>query len=87
MAGYTVNPKEWSLDLGPSDPWMRLWIVVNPKRQRDKKIPHDVGGEIQWHPCLFLPSDLVEIMVKPAITCVLCWPSDLVWIAVKPCFY
>ena len=73
--------------LGPSDPWIRLWIAVKPERLGDMKIPHDVGGEIQWHPCLFWPSDLVEIMVKPVITCLFCWPSDPRWITVKLCFY
>ena len=51
------------------------------------KIPYGVGGEIQWHPCLFWPSDLFEIMVKIVITCLLCWPSDLRWTMVKPGFY
>ena len=84
MAGYMVNPRGWSLDLGPSD---LVCITVKPKRLGDKKIPHSVGGEIWWHPCLFCPSDLVEIMVKPIITCLLCWPSGMVWIAVNSGFY
>lgn len=36
---------------------------------------------------LFFPSDLVEIMVNPVITCLLFWPSDPIWIMVKPTFY
>jgi len=34
-----------------------------------------------------LAYDLVEIMVKPIITCLLCWPSDPGWIMVKSTFY
>ena len=56
------------LGLGPSD---SVWIAVKSKRLGDMKIPHGVGGEIRWHPCLFWPSDLVEIMVKNVITCLL----------------
>ena len=33
---------------------------------------------------LVWPSDMVEIMVKSIIPCLLCWPSDLGWITVKP---
>ena len=66
---------------------MRIWIAVKRKKLGDRKIPHDVGGEIWWHPCLFWPSDLVEIVVKPIITCLLFWPSDLMWIADKSGFY
>ena len=36
--------------LGPSDLGLDC---EKPKRLGDKKIPHGVGGEIQWHPCLF----------------------------------
>ncbi len=72
------------LGLGPSD---LVCIAVKPKRLGDRKIPRGVRGEIQWNPCLFLPSDLVEIMVKPIITCLLCWPSDLGWITVNPGFH
>ena len=98
MAEYMVNPrggcspsglvipdgiygKSWrvGLDLGPSD---SMWIAVNPKRLGEMKIPHGVGGEIWWHPCFFLPSDLVEIMVKSIITFLLCWPSHPRWIVV-----
>ena len=53
-----------------------VWIEVNPERLGDRKIP-----------CFFWPSDLVEIMVKPVITCLLCWPSDMVWIVVNHGFY
>lgn len=81
--GYLINHGEWSLSLGPSD---RVWIATKHERLGDKKITYYVGGEIQWYPCLFWPSDLVEIMVKLVITCSLFWPSDLVWIVVKPCF-
>ena len=83
--GYNVNPRGWSLSLGPSDPWIGLWIVVKHERLGDRKIPHSVGGEIWWHPCLFWPSDLVEIMVKHVIT--LYFPIDSGWIAAKPGFY
>jgi len=87
MVGYMVKYRGWSLGLGPSDPWMRLWIVIKLERLGDMKILHGVGGEIQWHPCLFWPSELVEIMAKPIITCLLFWPTCPVWIMVKPCFY
>lgn len=87
MAGYIVKPIEWSLSLGPSDPRIRLWIAVNPERLGDRKIPHGVGGEIRWHPCLFWSSDPMEIMVKPIITCLLFWPSDPVWNMVNHGFY
>jgi len=66
---------------------IQVWIVVNPERLGDRKIPHGVGGEMQWHPFLFFPSDWVEIMVKPVMTCLLCWPSDSRWITIKPGFY
>ena len=72
------------LSLGPTD---SVWIAIKPERLGDRKIPHGVGGETQWNPCLFWPSDLVEIMVKPIISCLLCFPSDLGWITVKPGFY
>ena len=52
-----------------------MWIAVNPERLGDRNIPHGVGGQIQWHPCLFWPGNLVEIMVKPIITCLFCFPS------------
>ena len=68
MEGYTVNIRGWSLGLWPSD---LVWIVVNLERLGDREIPHGLGGEIRWHPCLFWPSDLVEIMVKVFITCLL----------------
>jgi len=71
MVGYTIKPRGWSLGLGSSDPCIRIWIAVKPERLGVKKIPHGVGGEIRWHPCLFWPSDLVEIMVKVVITCLL----------------
>ena len=46
MAGYIVKPRGWFLSLGPSDPWIILWIVAKPERLGDKKIPYIVGGEI-----------------------------------------
>ena len=64
-----------------------MWILVKFERLGDRIIPHGVGGEIEWHPYLFWPSDMVEIIVKPVTTCLLFWPSDLVWIMVKPGFY
>ena len=47
--------KSWSdgLGVGPSDPWIRLWVTVNPKRLGGTQIPHDVGEELRQHPCLF----------------------------------
>ena len=36
---------------------------------------------------LVWPSDRVDIMVKPIMTCLLCWPSDLRWIMVMTSFY
>lgn len=30
-----------------------VWIAVKPEILGDMKIPHGVGGEIWWHPCLF----------------------------------
>jgi len=84
MVGYTINHRGWSLDLGPSD---LMWIVVKPKTLGDRKIARGVGGEIWWQPCLFWPSDLMEIMEKHVITCLLFWPSDPVWIVVKPGLY
>jgi len=39
-------------------------------------------------PSMFIwPSDQVDIMAKPTITCSLCWPNDLGWITIKPNFY
>ena len=40
--------KEWRMgvSVGPSDPWIRLWITVNPKRLGGTQIPHNVGGEL-----------------------------------------
>jgi len=87
MAGYTVKPRGWSLCLGPSDPWIELWITVKLKRLGVRKMPHGVGGEIRWHPCFFWPSNLMEIMVKPVIKCLLCWPSDPGWMTVNLDFY
>ena len=53
-----------------------VWIAVKLERLGDRKIHHGVGGEIRWHPCLFWPSDLVEIIVNFVITCLLFWLSD-----------
>ena len=64
MVGYIVNLRGWSLGLGPNNPWIKLWFAVKPERLGDSKIPHGVGGEIRWHPCLFWPSDLVWIAVN-----------------------
>jgi len=40
---FEICGKYWrvGLSLGPSD---LNWILVNPKRLGDKKIPHSVGG-------------------------------------------
>jgi len=40
--------KSWKvgLDVGPSDPWIGLWITIKPERLGGTKIPHDVGGEL-----------------------------------------
>ena len=72
------------LSLGPSD---LVWIAGKVGRLGVSKITHGVGGEIRWHPCMFWPSDMVEIMVKIVTTCLLYLHSDLWWITVKPCFY
>ena len=82
-----LNPGGLCLGLGPSVPWIGLWMVVKTGRLGDMKIPHGVGGEIQWHPCLFLPIDLGEIIAKPIVTYLLYWPSDPRWIAVNLDFY
>ena len=50
MVVYMVNPRGWSLNLGPNDP---IWIAIKPEKLGDGKIPHGVGGEIWWHSCLF----------------------------------
>ena len=41
--------KAWrvGLSVGPSDPWIILWITVNPEILGGTKIPHDVGGELR----------------------------------------
>ena len=46
--------KSWRvcLGVGPSDPWIRLWIMIKSERLGDTQIRHDVGGKILWHPCL-----------------------------------
>lgn len=79
-----VNPTGCCLGIGPSDP---VWIVVKLERQRDRKIPHNAGGEIEWHPCLFWPSDWVEVIVKSFIICLSFLPTDLRWIVLYPGFY
>ena len=40
--------KAWRvrLNVGPSDPWIKLWIIVKPERLGGSKIPHGVGGEL-----------------------------------------
>ena len=35
---------------------IKVGYAVNPK-DGDGKIPQDLGGEIQRHPCLYRPSD------------------------------
>ena len=42
------------LNVGPSDPWIELWITVKPERLGGTQIPHGVGGELWWHPCLLV---------------------------------
>ena len=34
------------IGVGPSDPWMRLWITVKHERLGGTQIPHGVGREI-----------------------------------------
>jgi len=41
------------LGVGPSDPWIELWIIVNLEILGGNQIPHCVGGELQWNLCLF----------------------------------
>jgi len=47
--------KGWRVCLyaGPSDPLIRLWITVKHDRLGGTQIPHGVGGELWWNPCLF----------------------------------
>ena len=52
MAGSTVNPRGGFLSIGPSNPG--LGYVVKPERLGDRKFSQDVGGEIRWHPYLFV---------------------------------
>ena len=43
-----IYGKAWrvGLGVGPSDPWIRLWITVKHERLGGSKIPHGVGGKI-----------------------------------------
>jgi len=40
--------KAWRvcLGVGPSDPWIKLWIMVKLKRLGGTQIPDGVGGEL-----------------------------------------
>jgi len=51
-ARFGICGKAWrvGLGLGPSDSGLDCG---KHERIRDKKITHDVGGEIWCHPCLF----------------------------------
>jgi len=53
--GIGCYGKAWRvcLGVGPNDPWIGLWITVNPERIGGPQITHCVGGEIRWHLCLF----------------------------------
>ena len=44
--GCTIKLWRVGLSVGPSDPWIRQWIMVKPERLRGTQIHHGVGGEI-----------------------------------------
>ena len=50
---FGICGKAWrgGLGLGPSDLSLDYSKACETSR---RKIPHGVGGELRWHPCLFL---------------------------------
>ena len=50
-----MHGKTWrdGIDVGPSDPWIGLWVKVKPERLGCTQIPHGVGEELWYHACLF----------------------------------